>query len=81
VLPAAALPGSFIADLEKLCGRLAGADPCAEEGPLRPLQPRSVKCRRFQIMQLAPACVHNGVAAAGIAGSPIWWYPRLCDWP
>jgi site-specific recombinase XerD len=66
VLPAAAFSSSFIIDLDRFCRRLGGADPFAEEGPLRPLKPRSVKCRRFQIMQLASACVHNGVAAAGI---------------
>jgi integrase len=63
VLPAAAFPGSFITELDRFCERLAGADLFAEDGPPRPLKPVSVKRRRFQVMQLASGCVHNGVAA------------------
>jgi integrase len=66
VLPAAAFPGSFIADLDRFGESLAGADPFAEHGPSRPLKPASVKCRRYQIRQLASGCVHKGVAIASI---------------
>jgi hypothetical protein len=66
VLPAAAFPGSFIADVDRFCESLAGADLFAEHGPPRPLKPASVKCRRYQIRQLASGCVHKGVAITSI---------------
>jgi site-specific recombinase XerD len=66
VLPAAAFPDSFIADLDRFCEGLGGADLFAEAGPPRPLKPVSVKCRRRQIMVLASGCVHKGVAAASL---------------
>jgi integrase len=63
VLAAATFPASFIADLDRFCERLAGADIFAEEGPPRPLKPVTVRRRRFQLLQLASGCVHKGMAA------------------
>lgn len=68
VLPVETFPASFGADLEAFCARLAGADLFAEDGPLRPLKPVSVKRRRFQVMQLASALVHRGTPAASVTG-------------
>jgi integrase len=70
VLPLATFPASYQGEVEAWLGRLAGEGPL-EEGPLRPLRPRSLEQRRFYLRQAASALVHSGRDPASIAG--------LCD--
>ena len=51
-----AFPASFQADVELWLGRLAG-DGLLDEGPVRPLRPRSLEQRRFYLRQAASALV------------------------
>ena len=60
-------PASFQDEVEAWLRRLAGEGPL-EEGPLRPLRPRSLEQRRFYLRQAASALVHSGRDAASIAG-------------
>ena len=60
-------PASFQDEVEAWLRRLAGEGPL-EEGPLRPLRPRSLEQRRFYLRQAASALVHSGRDAANIAG-------------
>ena len=67
VLPLTAFPASFQAEVETWLRRLAGEGPL-EEGPLRPLRPRSLAQRRFYLRQAASALAHGGREPAGITG-------------
>ena len=60
-------PASFQDEVEAWLRRLAGEGPL-EEGPLRPLRPRSLEQRRFYLRQAASALVHSGRDPASIAG-------------
>ena len=60
VFPVTVFPASFQTELDAYCQHLAGADPFAEEGPVKPLRPASIKRTRFQILQLAAGFVHAG---------------------
>ena len=60
-------PASFQDEVEDWLRRLAGEGPL-EEGPLRPLRPRSLEQRRFYLRQAASALVHSGRDAANIVG-------------
>ena len=70
VLPLAAFPASFGADLEGWLARLAGEDPLAEL-PFRPVRASTIARRRFQVLQLASSLVHRGRDPATL--------PRLAD--
>ena len=67
VLPLATFPASFQAEVAAWLRRLAGAG-ALEDGPLRPLRPRSLEQRRFYLRQAASALVHAGRDPASIAG-------------
>jgi hypothetical protein len=67
VQPLTAFPASFQAEVETWLRRLAGEGPL-EEGPLRPLRPRSLAQRRFYLRQAASALAHGGRDPAGITG-------------
>ena len=60
-------PASFQDEVEAWLDRLAG-EGLLEEGPLRPLRPRSLEQRRFYLRQAASALVHGGRDAASITG-------------
>jgi integrase len=59
-IPVTAFPARFQAELDAYCRHLAGADPLAEDGPVRALRPASVKRIRGQILQLAAGLIHAG---------------------
>lgn len=60
-LPLDAFSESFCADLNAWLDRLAGTDPLATDGPVRPLRPATIKFRRFQVRMFASAVVLSGV--------------------
>ena len=60
-------PAAFQADVELWLSRLAG-DGLLDEGPARPLRPRSLEQRRFYLRQAASALVQGGRDPATITG-------------
>ena len=62
-----AFPASFQAEVEAWLRRLACDGPL-DEGPLRPLRPRSLEQRRFYLRQAASALVQSGRDPATITG-------------
>ena len=63
-----AFPASFQADAESWLGRLACDGTLFDQGPLRPLRPRSLEQRRFYLRQAASALVQGGRDPATIVG-------------
>jgi integrase len=51
---------SFRDEVEAYLARASGADLFDKDAPERPLRPASITARRFQILQLASAAVHQG---------------------
>lgn len=60
-LPWEAFPASLAADVERYLDRLANVDSLAEDGPDRPLRPRSIETRRTQLRLGASALVQGGI--------------------
>ena len=67
VLRLETFPAAFQADVELWLSRLAG-DGLLDEGPARPLRPRSLEQRRFYLRQAASALVRAAVIRPRITG-------------
>ena len=52
-------PESFQQDIERWFDRLTHPDPFSDTGPLKPLRPRTIEHRRFQIRTMASALVRK----------------------
>lgn len=59
-IPLELFPHSFREELAAWEARLTGADLLAEDAPIRPLSPATVKHRLFQVRMFASALVHQG---------------------
>ena len=68
VFPLSTFPEAFQRDVEAWLDRLGGQSGLLEEGPRKPLRPRSLQQRRFYLRQAASALVHRGRDAATIGG-------------
>jgi integrase len=67
-LPLSAFPATFQAEAQDWLDRLAGRTGLLDDGPSKPLRPRSIEQRRFYLRQAASALVHRGRAIAEING-------------
>lgn len=59
--PLEAFPESFLRDVDRWCHRLAHPDLLEGDGPVKPLRPKTIAHRRFQIREAASALVHSGL--------------------
>jgi len=65
-LPFATFPASFQADVDHFIVRVSGHDLMAEDGPLRPFAPDTIRHRQAQIRRFATALVERGHAIDAI---------------
>ena len=61
-IPLERFPQSFQDDVDRWLDRLANPDLLDGSGPMRPLRPKTIKHRRFQIREMASALVKSGIA-------------------
>ena len=59
-LPLEAFPASFLEDVNRWTDRLANPDLLDGDAPPKPLRPKTIQHRRFQIREVASALVHSG---------------------
>jgi integrase len=59
-IPLDAFPESFQRDVGRWTARLAAADLLDDDGPAKPLRPKTIAHRKFQIREVASALVHSG---------------------
>ena len=58
--PLESFPDTFKNDAEALFDRWAGKDILDAAGPMKPMAPRTIKSRRYQLRQIVSALVHQG---------------------
>lgn len=58
--PLKAFPQTFQDDVDRWSARLANPDLLDGDGPAKPLRPKTIAHRRFQIREVASALVHTG---------------------
>jgi integrase len=65
-LPLGAFTEDFQRDVREYLDVLSGADPFAENGPSRPLRPKTVELRCYHLRKLATGLVRAGIPVADI---------------
>ncbi|QPZ89695.1 tyrosine-type recombinase/integrase [Thioclava electrotropha] len=78
-LDEAALPQSFIADLDALMARLATPDPLASDGRTRALRPVTLKQYRRQLIRFASELVHSGVSPETLTSLDVLLDPTMAE--
>jgi integrase len=59
-IPLDAFPASFRDEVDDLFDRLSGKDILDDQGPLKPLKPKTIESRRYRLRQIVSALVHQG---------------------
>lgn len=65
-IPLTAFPATFQEDVERWTMRLSNPDLLDGDGPAKPLRPKTISHRQFQIREVASALVHAGFPQAHI---------------
>jgi integrase len=92
-IPLGDFPARFQEDVDRWSDRLANPDLLDGNGPPKPLRPKTIRHRRFQIREVASALAHSGTPIETITSLAVlvelenlktalrWWMGRFGDKP